>query len=183
MGTNPGVPLIISVGRLSYEKNIPLLLSIANDICNQTNAVFLICGDGPLREDAEKAVRASGLRDRIRLLGEQDTVWSMMKAAQVFVSTSSFEGQPNAVLEAMACRCPLVVSDIPAHREFLGEESAAIVPMVREEFVRAILNALDRTPDVDARAEYARSQAARYDAASAALAYEMIYKDAAGRHN
>ncbi len=183
LGTKPGTPLIVSVGRLSYEKNIPFLLSVARDICARTNAVFFICGDGPLREQAEEALRTSGLRDRIRLLGEQDTVWPLMKAAQAFVSTSFFEGQPNAVLEAMACECPLVLSDIPAHREFLGDESAAIVPMIREEFVRAILRVLQRTSDILARVERARLQAARYDAASAALAYEMVYKDAVRRHN
>ena len=183
LGIEPGIPVIIFVGRLSYEKNVSLLLSIASDICSQTNAVFLICGEGPLRGEAEEIVRASGRTDQIRLLGEQNRIWPLMKAAQAFVSTSSFEGQPNAVLEAMACGCPLVISDIPAHREFLGEESAVIVPMVREEFVRAILRVLRRTSDVDARVEYARLQAARYDAASAALAYEMIYKDAARRHN
>lgn len=182
LGIERGTPVVVFVGRLSYEKNISLLLSVAGDICSRTNAVFLICGKGPLRREAEEAVRASGLRDQIRLLGEVDTVWPLMKASQAFVSTSSFEGQPNAVLEAMACGCPLVVSDIPAHREFLGAQSAAIVPMVRDEFVKGILRALKRTPDVDAQVECARLQAERYDAPAAALAYDLIYREAALRH-
>jgi glycosyltransferase involved in cell wall biosynthesis len=106
-----------------------------------------------------------------------------MKASNAFVSTSAFEGQPNAVLEAMGCGCPLVVSDIPAHREFLGPETAAIVPLVNEEFVSAILQTLRGTPDTLRRAEEAKRQIERHDPASGALAYEMIYRQAALRHN
>jgi glycosyltransferase involved in cell wall biosynthesis len=183
LGVPPGTPVILFVGRLSYEKNIPFLLSIAREVCSRSNAIFLICGDGPLRGETEDAIQLAGAHERIRLLGQREMVWSLMKASQALVSTSSFEGQPNAVLEAMACRCPLVVSDIPAHREFLRDDSAAIVPMVQQEFVSAILRTLRRLPDIDAQVQRAELQVQRYDAHTAALGYEMIYKEAARRHN
>ena len=47
-----------------------------------------------------------------------------MKSAAALVSPAIFEGSPNVVLEGMACGVPLVVSDIPEHRELL-EDSAA----------------------------------------------------------
>ena len=74
-----------------------------------------------------------------------------MKASDAFVSTSTFEGQPNAVLEAMACGCPLVVSDIPAHREFLDDQTAAIVPLKKDAFVKAILYVLQGSEEIARR--------------------------------
>ena len=55
-------------------------------------------------------------------------MWPLLKRADFLVSTSLFEGEPNAVLEAMECGCPLVVSDIPAHRELLGEDALYAAP-------------------------------------------------------
>jgi glycosyltransferase involved in cell wall biosynthesis len=175
--------VVIFVGRLATQKNIALLLAVAAEVCHRSNAVFLICGDGPLRAEAEEAARSSQASERIRFLGQRNDVWGLMKASHAFVSTSLYEGQPNAVLEAMVCGCPLVVSDIPTHREFLGPATAAIVPLVKEEFVRAVLEALRRTPDVLARAKEAKRQAERHQSGSAALDYEMIYTEAALRHN
>jgi glycosyltransferase involved in cell wall biosynthesis len=181
LGIEPGTPVAIFVGRLSADKNIPLLLAVATEVCQRSNAVFLICGDGPMRPDVEEAVRTSQVGHQIKFLGERNDVWSLMKASDVFVSTSAFEGQPNAVLEAMACGCPLVVSDIAAHREFLGPETAAIVSLSKEDFAAAILQALQRTSETRKRAEEATRRIQRHDPRSAALAYEMIYKEAALR--
>lgn len=173
-----GQPVVIFAGRLAPEKNIGFMLSVAAEICNRSNAVFLLCGAGPLRPAIERHLRASGRGDRIRLLGERPDIWPLMKAANAFISTSAFEGQPNAVLEAMACGCPLVVSDIPAHREFLDDTTAQIVPFVLDEFTRAILRAIDRGAEVVNRAELSQERAAHYDVLSASLAYEMIYREA-----
>src|SRR6185312_13629982 len=72
-------------------------------------------GDGPL----SASVRAEPFRA---------DWWGHLLTAEVFASTSRVEGQPNTVLEAMAAGCPLVVTDLPAHREILDERSARFVP-------------------------------------------------------
>jgi glycosyltransferase involved in cell wall biosynthesis len=182
LGLEAHQPIVVFVGRLALEKNLSFLLDVAMEICARSSAAFLICGDGPLRRSVEEIVKHSRAREQIRVLGQQDDVWPIMKASQALVSTSTFEGQPNAVLEAMACGCPLVVSDIAAHREFLGVKTAEIVPMVKEHFVRAVIHALKATPDVLSRAEEARRQVGQHDARSAALAYEHIYGEAMLRH-
>jgi len=174
-------PAVIFVGRLTAEKNLPLLLKIADKVSRLTAATFLVCGDGPLRGEVEDAVKSADARDRILILGQQDDVWPLMKASAAFVSTSTLEGQPNAVLEAMACECPLVVSDIPSHREFLGAETADFA-FTEDDFVRAILRALQGDPDVIARVNAARDQVEQYGARAAALAYETIYEKAIAGH-
>jgi glycosyltransferase involved in cell wall biosynthesis len=183
MGVQANQRVVIFVGRLSTEKNIDLLLSVADAVCRASDTVFLICGDGPLRHKAEAYVRASAYEERIRLLGERDDVWGLMKAGDAFVSTSSFEGQPNAVLEAMACSCPLVVSDIPAHREFLDDETATIVPLDKDGFVGAILNVLQGSETIRRRTLKAKLRISAITPANAAAAYEAVYREAILRHN
>jgi glycosyltransferase involved in cell wall biosynthesis len=178
-----GRPIVIFVGRLSIEKNIELLLGIAADVCRMSNVVFLVCGDGPLRGYAEATIRALNLGHCIRLLGERADVWTLMKASSVFVSTSAFEGQPNAVLEAMACGCPLVVSDIPAHREFLTSATAEIVRLDRSEFASAVTRVLQGSPSIVARTVAARRQVKSFTPESVAAAYDKIYREVMGNRD
>jgi glycosyltransferase involved in cell wall biosynthesis len=182
-GLASGQPVVIFAGRLSSEKNLDLLLQVAIDVCAQSKAGFLICGNGLMRPHVDDTVQNSRFSGQIKVLGQRDDLWSLMKGSQVFVSTSAFEGQPNAVLEAMACGCPLVVSDIPAHREFLDADSADIVPMDKDRFVESILRALRRTPDVLARAAEARRRVQDHRAGAAASAYDLIYREVLRRYN
>lgn len=182
LGVRRGDGLVIFVGRLSEEKNIDLLLDISEAVSTVAETTVLICGDGPLRQRAEAFVARSRIPDRIKLLGERRDVWQLMKASDVFISTSAFEGQPNAVLEAMACGCPLVVSDIPAHREFLDEKSAAIVPLNKDAFVTAILGVIRNSEQTAGRIEEAKRRIAQLTPASAVAAYDAVYKEAILRH-
>jgi glycosyltransferase involved in cell wall biosynthesis len=106
-----------------------------------------------------------------------------MKTVRVLVSTSVFEGQPNAVLEAMACGCPLVVSDIAAHREFLDDETAAIVPLAREPFVAALREVLCRPERTASRAMAARRAVAELSLTRAVEAHRAVYREVVWRQN
>ena len=176
VGVSPTVPAVIFVGRLTKEKNVDLLLEVARAVCNTTDALFLICGDGPLRDLAQAAVRSMRIGERVKLLGERDDVWALLKAAHAFVSTSTFEGNPNAVLEAMACGCPVVVSDIAAHREVLDSASGWVVPSTAEAFACAVRAALSDAPLAAARAAEARRCVATQSIDAAVMSYDRIYR-------
>lgn len=182
LGVGAGQPVVLFVGRLSEEKNIKLLLEVARDVCAASEAVFLVCGDGPLRSSVETEALRSPLRGRLRTLGVRHDVWALMKAARVLVSTSVFEGQPNAVLEAMACGCPLVVSDIAAHREFLDAETAAVVPLARASFAAAVCEVLARPELATQRALAARRAVVELSLGRAVEAHLAVYRQIVRRH-
>ncbi|MEA4948489.1 MAG: glycosyltransferase, partial [Petrimonas sp.] len=127
------VPRILFVGRLSAEKRIDLLLEAFNAASDRTRSVLILCGQG--EEEGALRQRVYGnnrLRTRVFFLSYQMNVWSLMKNCQLFVSLSSFEGSPNAVIEAAACGLQLLLSDIPAHRETIGDDASYVSDNIEE---------------------------------------------------
>jgi glycosyltransferase involved in cell wall biosynthesis len=181
LGLRQGQRFILFVGRLVHAKNVELFLQVAQRVCAaDEKVVFFVCGEGPLAR-LFRDVPSHNV-DRIRLLGHRSDVWGLMKAASALITTSRFEGQPNAVIESMACGCPVVVSDIPAHREFLDARSAFICPLDKpHEFVDALLRVLREDPIVGARSVNAMRLAAQYGPAEAAAEYHEIYRSVSGR--
>ena len=96
----------------------------------------------------------------------------------MFVSVSYLEGQPNAVIEAMACGCPLVVSDIPMHREFLDESCALFVdPDDPAAIAAAIGSCLADAEAARARSRAARERAAGWTVSGMAHSYDRVYAE------
>ena len=109
---------IISVGRLIEMKN-PLTALRAFKEFNDEGATLCFLGEGPLRRKLASEIQKFDLGDCVHLMGlvPRDEVYKSLARADLFVSTSEGEGLPVAVLEAMSCKCPLILSDIPPHRE------------------------------------------------------------------
>lgn len=124
---------LISVGRLTRQKNLVLLVQILGAL---ENFRLFIAGSGPelsrLRTEAERM----GVPDRVVFLGalDQSQTRHLLGAADIFALPSLFEGQSNALLEAMSAGHPVVTNDIPSHRETLtdGEtEAGFLIPITR----------------------------------------------------
>jgi glycosyltransferase involved in cell wall biosynthesis len=81
-------------------------------------AALVMAGDGPLRSRADAFVRKHRLRSAVILLGalRREAVWDLFAAADFYVSASRCDGTSISLLEAMAHRLPVVVSDIPGNR-------------------------------------------------------------------
>jgi glycosyltransferase involved in cell wall biosynthesis len=170
--------VVLFAGRFGPEKNIDGLLDALRLVVRRPHTIGVLVGDGPLRPSIERAVAADGLGDRILIPGYVDEMWPLMKRADVVVSVGWFEGRPNAVLEAMACGRPLVVSDIPAHREILDDRSAIWVdPKDPAAIARGVIRALDDRPAAEAFGAAAQSRTAAWSIASAAAHYDRLYRD------
>ena len=176
-GLGPEQKVVLYAGRFSPEKNLETLVLALRQVVSQPGIVAVLCGDGPSRPTIERQVQEYELADRVRLPGYVPSVWSWMKRADVFVSAGLFEGQPNTVLEAMACGCPLVVSDIPAHREFLDEHNALLVdPNTPVEIAQAIGSVLSAPEAAARRAQAARARVAAWSVPAIARQYEQVYQ-------
>lgn len=118
------VPRILFVGRLSEEKRVRFLIEAFSLVAKRNRAVLIICGEGGEEEALrERVLGDSEIRKRVFFLPYQKNVWGLMKKCQLFASLSSFEGCPNAVLEAAVCGLRLFLSDIAPHREVVGDNA------------------------------------------------------------
>ena len=124
--------VLLALGRMKTQKNYGYLLE---RVAETPGVTLLVGGDGELKGEVEAKIAALNIGDRVRLLGnvERDGVRELYKACDVFVMSSLYEGQSNAVLEAMHAGLPMVVSDIPMNRETLveadGGETGVLVPL------------------------------------------------------
>jgi starch synthase (maltosyl-transferring) len=170
-------PLILFAGRLVSQKNALVMTDAIIDVLERLDGRAIICGDGPEAPAVRRLVQKRRMTDRIDIIGYRSDLWSIMKSAAVFVSVSLYEGHPNTVLEAMACRCPLVVSDIPAHRVFLDERSAWLPsPQSRQQIAHAILAALGEPSVAAQKAETAWNVVKRYTPVNCAELYRQVYR-------
>lgn len=121
-----GIPrtskLIGTVGRLWPQKRIKDLIWAADLLkCVRDDVHLLIVGDGPLRWRLEKYRNQVEIADRVHFLGERDDAQEIIGCLDCFWLGSEYEGQSNALMEAMAAGIPSVVSDIPGNRDLVQE--------------------------------------------------------------
>ena len=135
--------MVVSVGRMIAIKDQSTLLT-AFASASRPHDRLVVLGEGPLRAELEQLAGRLGVADRVQLPGlmPRDEVYRLLGRADAYVSTSRGEGLPLSVLEALAARVPVVISDIPPHREVAAATAAARLVPVGD--TRAFADALSR---------------------------------------
>jgi glycosyltransferase involved in cell wall biosynthesis len=173
-GLSPSDRVVLFAARLADQKNPQTLVRALARLKERPDVVAVIAGEGPLMRVVVEQAKQQDVA--LRCPGYLQNVWGWMKRAAVFVSPALFEGHPNTVMEAAACGCPLIVSDIPAHREFLDESSALLVPALDPaRMAAAIAHVLDDPGAAQSRAQRARATANSWSAERIAAEYETVY--------
>lgn len=176
MGVPTHEPVVLCAGRLAAEKNIETIVRALRLVADVRPVRGIVCGDGPFGERVSALITELGLVDQVRTVGYVSKLWSLMKRANALVSVSFFEGSPNVVLEAMACGCPLIVSEIPAHRELLDDGMAIFVdPNRPRQVADAIESVLNDPAGAAKRSQAALTRAQAYGLPLIAQRYAEVY--------
>ncbi len=109
--------LVLSVGRLTEAKDYPMLLRAARRCRGRVPARFLIAGHGELETELRGLAHELGVTDIVHFLGLRRDIPRLLRSCDLFCMTSSREGFPNALLEAMAAGRPVVTTDFPGADE------------------------------------------------------------------
>ena len=123
-----GSPAVLWVGRLDPNKDPLTVLAAVRRVVADLPQLELWCcfGSAALLREVERRVRADPvLRQRVHLLGTvpHGQIEMLMNAADLYVSASHHEGSGYALIEALACGLPPVVSDIPSFRALTARGS------------------------------------------------------------
>jgi glycosyltransferase involved in cell wall biosynthesis len=133
---------VTTVGLIKIKNAVTILDATFKHNDHDTKLVIL--GEGNLRPLVTHKIENLGLQQHVRLTGmvARDKVFEYFTLADLFVSASWGEGLPVAVMEAMACGRPVVLSDIPPHREIA--EGVDFIPLIRPDDVAGFAREIKR---------------------------------------
>lgn len=105
---------IVSVGRLSSQKNHLLLIKAFEKINNDfPEHKLIIYGEGEKREELESYIKEKNLTNFISLPGIENDIKNKIYKSNLFVLSSNYEGLPNALIEALALGIPCISTNCP----------------------------------------------------------------------
>lgn len=135
---------IVSIGRLSEEKNHALLIKAFSNISAGDYSLHLY-GDGPLKDELQLLISNLGMSNKIFLEGKIDNVLDEISDAEIFVMASNYEGMPNALIEAMAMGLACISTNFPsgAAEELINDyENGILIPVGSQVELENVLNNL-----------------------------------------
>lgn len=167
-----GARVLLAAGRLVPQKDFSTLLEAFARVVSRRNDPLrlLILGEGDERRRLEAGVHRLGLTERVDLPGYVENPYRFMSRASAFVLSSSWEGLPSALIEAIICGCPVVSTDCPSGpREILaGGDYGELVPVGDP---GALADAIERVLDAPTDAALLEERSTAFEANAAVDRY------------
>lgn len=107
------IPTIVSAGRHVEQKNFQTLIRAFDKVLSEREARLVLIGEGEKTEEYEDLVKDLGIQDHVCMPGFVDNLYEYLFYSDVFVLSSAWEGLSMVLIEAMACRTPVVSTDCP----------------------------------------------------------------------
>lgn len=159
-----GGPVLLTVARLYPWKNLDFLIGLLPQLPGDLRLV--IVGDGPERPRLEALAAGLDVADRVLLAGSvsQEMVQWYLRAADVFVLHTRYEGLSHAILEAMAAGTPVVASRVGGNVELIEHERTGLLVPLNDahSLAGAVCRLLDHREEGARLAAAAREEVRRY---------------------
>lgn len=127
--------LIVTAGRLLPQKNQKMLINAFGKVSEKfPEYKMVIYGEGSYRNELENYVSEIGLKDKVLMPGSVKDLYDRIKAAEIFVLSSDYEGMPNALIEAMCLGLPCISTKVSGATDLiLNGENGILVNVGSEE--------------------------------------------------
>jgi 1,2-diacylglycerol 3-alpha-glucosyltransferase len=139
--------VLLYVGRVAHEKNIPFLIDVFQEVYEQKDNVrFVIAGEGPALKSLKHRVNGLAMEDQVIFVGYLDRYTELMAcyhSADVFVFASETETQGLVLLEAMACGLPVVsVASMGSEDVLVDGQGCLVAPLDVTAFAEKVCDVL-----------------------------------------
>ena len=153
--------IILAAGRLIEQKNFLMLIRAFAEARSQLDVRLILLGDGPQREKICELINSLNIEEIVSMPGWVDNPYFFMASADLFVMSSSWEGCPNVLLEALACGCSVVSTDCPSGPSEILEHGrwGRLVPVNDQ---TALAEAIIATLEDDTNQDALRQRAAQF---------------------
>lgn len=177
LGIKSDVKLFVYAASFVDRKNQEFLLRTIHNTNIFNDCLFMFLGEGP---KLEKLKESYCLDNRFAFTGNVSNISDYLSAADYYITSSLSEGLPNGVMEALASGLPVVMSDIPQHREIatLGSSSELFSLSSCDDCVSAIMRMLSREYS-SASFEARRTAVEELSARQMAMRYLKVFIDSA----
>jgi glycosyltransferase involved in cell wall biosynthesis len=126
LGLDKNTNVVTTACRLVEYKGIFRFIEAAA-LSHTPNTVFLVAGDGKLKESAERLIREKNLSDKVKLLGHVSNMERVYAVSDVVALCSEAEAQPYILLEAMRAKCPIVATNVPGNQDIIQHERTGLL--------------------------------------------------------
>jgi glycosyltransferase involved in cell wall biosynthesis len=135
---------ILAVGRLNRQKGFDILIKSFAKTNLRKRVKLVILGEGKERKYLEKLIVKYDLKSQVLLFGKVDNPFIYMKYAKFFISSSRYEGFANVLLEALACKIPIIAVDCkPGPSEIIENgENGLLIPVEDENALKLAMEKL-----------------------------------------
>lgn len=168
------------VGQLIERKDLSALLAALVTVSQSRSSVRLvIIGDGPKRRELEAETHRLGLSALVSFTGFRSDAIRWLKTFDLFVLPSHLEGIPRCIMESMAARIPVVVSDIPGNKDLVTDLDTGLLFRVgdSEHLASQILYMMDHQAEAQKMAVRAYTRVTeRHSNLKMAREYEAVYE-------
>lgn len=124
------IKIIGSTAAIADHKDYPTFLEAIKQINSSINAHYFIIGDGPLRNEIEELVIANNLQHKVTFTGFRTDINELLPELDVFVLSSKTEGLGSSILDAYACKVPVVCTNAGGIPEIVENEVTGLMSRV-----------------------------------------------------
>ncbi|MDR2399450.1 MAG: glycosyltransferase family 4 protein [Endomicrobium sp.] len=128
LGISRDMKVVTTIGPFKPQKNLRDFIRAASIVSKRIdNVIFLVVGDGEQRKELEALIESLNLKYKILILGWRSDIVEILKASDIFVLTSLWEGLPCTIIESMCCSIPVIANAVDGVKEIVKDRETGFL--------------------------------------------------------